>query len=55
MQLWFDFGGCAGGSSGSRWADSGCSSDRFEAAMVVAVAADELAVDAAQTDLRLHW
>ena len=23
--------------------------------MVVAVAADELAVDAAQTDLRLHW
>jgi hypothetical protein len=55
MQLWFDFGGCAGDSSGSRWADSGCSSDRFEAAMVVAVAADELAVDAAQTDLRLHW
>jgi len=27
----------------------------LEAALVIAVAADGLAVDAAQTDLRLHW
>ena len=46
---------CTGGSSGSKWAGSGCSSDRFEATLVVAVAATELAADAALIGLRLRW
>ena len=46
----------AGGGSGSRRAGSGCSSDLIlEAALVVAVAARELAAGAALMDLRLRW